>query len=393
MIKFGRPGKSKPGDTAYEGTSGAHARSDHRHEREDAPEEFVLTYGLPTDSAPGDVAAEGTGTAVARATHRHGREDETAAIPSVIPVFVHDRFPDPTNPYGSTPSTEALSYVPLINSLHLYKNRNTVLDEGNDYSLSGNVITYLAGSVVAGDFVNARYVYNAGTSGPAGAGYVGTPPSHAAIVQTADISWVGGTQGSAKTATFPNPVTPGNLVVIAFGFLDDGPDHVSGCGVNPWNSIISFPTTNPNYTTVIAYTVATAAGTSVTVNVNPGFTVGGGAGRAYEVSGVSRLLASGTMNARVVSTAQTSPALAATAAGQFYIGVTATRTGTASTGIVETPGAFTDTHDTATPTGGGGTNGVVYVGARVTTAVETDQREIDHGSLTDGISAAALFRL
>lgn len=74
-------------------------------------------------------------------------------------AFLHDRFPTTGTLTGAATSL-TLTAIPTANSLHLYLN-GLELDEGTDYTLSGNTVTVLAAAeTTAGDVLEARYAYD-----------------------------------------------------------------------------------------------------------------------------------------------------------------------------------------------------------------------------------------
>lgn len=72
-------------------------------------------------------------------------------------LFARDRFPS-SGTLGSTPATVDLTYWPVEASLHLYLN-GLALDEGGDYTLSGQTVTLLGSPATTGDVLEARYAY------------------------------------------------------------------------------------------------------------------------------------------------------------------------------------------------------------------------------------------
>lgn len=73
--------------------------------------------------------------------------------------FARDRFPTGTGTLSGATSSVTLSLTPLDASLHLYLN-GLALDEGTDYDLAGNEVTFTGTTPTAGDIVDARYAYD-----------------------------------------------------------------------------------------------------------------------------------------------------------------------------------------------------------------------------------------
>lgn len=83
-------------------------------------------------------------------------EDASPALPP--PSFWRDRYPTGTGTLGSGASGVTLTYTPLANSLHLYLN-GLELDEGVDYTLADNEVTFTGTTPAGGDVIDARYAF------------------------------------------------------------------------------------------------------------------------------------------------------------------------------------------------------------------------------------------
>lgn len=90
-------------------------------------------------------------------------DGETAAPADPPPSFWRDRYPtDPPDTLSGTAASVTLTYTPLLHSLHLYLN-GLELDEGSDYTLADNVVTFTAASPGSGDVLDARYAFTDST--------------------------------------------------------------------------------------------------------------------------------------------------------------------------------------------------------------------------------------
>jgi hypothetical protein len=137
-------------------------------------------------------------------------------------AFARDRFPTGTGTLPGTITTATLTFTPLDNSLHLYLNpsgweETSLLDEGLDYTLAGNVVTFTGVTPAVGDVVDARYAYD---GVPIDA--LDETPTELEVLQTATAHGNGST-----TTTFDAPTTAGSLLIAVLG--------------GRWKTGISFP--------------------------------------------------------------------------------------------------------------------------------------------------------
>lgn len=114
----------------------------------------INTFGRPVANT--STLKEGQSGAAARADHDHGDHSSGATM---LP------YKDTLTMSGTT-ATWTLTYTPVTSptahSLHVYAGSATLI-EGTDYTVSGRVVSVLAGAgLVSGDALVARYFYTPG---------------------------------------------------------------------------------------------------------------------------------------------------------------------------------------------------------------------------------------
>lgn len=206
-----------------------------------------------------------------------------------------------------------------------------------------------------------------------------------ALVQTASVTWASGSQGSAKTITFPAPVTPGNLVIIKVSYSHDIINSVSGLGAT-WGEIQSREGSNNNYPSAeIWYAAAVTAGSTLTVTPNPSFGIDGGSAIAEEWSGVTATVKANSVQSTQTGLAVRSTAALAATAGDLYVGVITQTVGPGPTSVTYSPGAFntTDSHSNS--------NSWTVSGSRVAAGAETPSITTNWSGAGSGLQVAAVF--
>lgn len=188
----------------------------------------------------------------------------------------------------------------------------------------------------------------------------------------------------AQSVVFPAPVAIGDVIIMAIAFGAGDIDHVSGCGSSAWTVIKS---RDAGYTAAIAWTRATVAGTTATVNFTTGVTTGEGAAVAWQLNGISGAITTGTMPNKVVSTFMQTPPLDTTDINQVYVGVTSHVAGGSPVGYSEIPPPFTDSYDADGP----GNFNWIQAAFKISTSAATTSRTTQWGGGADNISVAAVF--
>lgn len=213
------------------------------------------------------------------------------------------------------------------------------------------------------------------------------------FVQKASVTWLGLTQGSAKTITLPGSAAVGNVVIIEISYQDSAISSVSGLGAT-WTMIRSREGSSSHFPSAeIWYGTVATAGTTITVTPNSGFAISAGKAVAREFNGLNGSVASSSTTSAQTSTAtRACPSQSATA-GQVYIGVATQDTGTAATSLTQSPGSFGDTENVVNSgSSGGATNDSCMVsGYRIAAGSETIQLTGNFAAAHNGIAVAAVF--
>ena len=156
----------------------------------------IDAFDKPVASTAGDVGSEGTSGAAARADHKHDRTGDTGGggvTTGDLPTGKKDNLTA-----SGTSATWNLTYIPMTDTLHVY-NGAAVLEETTDYSLSGKTVSVTSG-IASGDVLTGRYLYKTNAQ-----------PSTVVTLNTTSGAV---NSGSSVTITIPAGAHVGDFMVL-----------------------------------------------------------------------------------------------------------------------------------------------------------------------------------